>query len=167
MGFLGIKDQTFLVVGFANKKSVAWAVAKTLESEGAKVIYSVRTEKRKEELSKLIDEQKILVCDFEYPEQIKKFSSELTHYLDGKTLGGVLHSIAFANYSEGLKPFYQTSRKDFLQAMLVSSFSLVELSNMLVETSKNVGRTFKKMVERLKLLVERSKITCRTCAPHL
>ncbi len=130
MGFLGIKDQTFLVVGFANKKSVAWAVAKTLESEGAKVIYSVRTEKRKEELSKLIDEQKILVCDFEYPEQIKKFSSELTHYLDGKTLGGVLHSIAFANYSEGLKPFYQTRRKDFLQAMLVSSFSLVELSNI-------------------------------------
>jgi enoyl-[acyl-carrier protein] reductase I len=36
--------------------------------------------------------------------------------------------MAFANYSEGLKPFHETKRKDFLQAAQISAFSLVELS---------------------------------------
>jgi enoyl-[acyl-carrier protein] reductase I len=39
-----------------------------------------------------------------------------------------VHSIAFANYSEGFKPFHETKRKDFLQATAVSAFSLVELA---------------------------------------
>ena len=40
-----------------------------------------------------------------------------------------MHSIAFANYSEGVKPFHETKRDDFLQATQISSFSLVELAN--------------------------------------
>ena len=45
-------------------------------------------------------------------------------------LDGVLHSIAFANYSEGIKPFHETKREDFLQATQISSFSLVELARI-------------------------------------
>jgi enoyl-[acyl-carrier protein] reductase I len=40
-----------------------------------------------------------------------------------------VHSIAFANYSEGFKAFHETKRKDFLQATAISAFSLVELAN--------------------------------------
>ena len=65
MSFLGVDGKTFLVVGIANKKSVAWAVAKLLQEEGAHVIYSVRSEKRKEELGELLTNQKVFVCDFE------------------------------------------------------------------------------------------------------
>ena len=54
MSFLELKGKTFLVTGVANRKSVAWSVSQTLEDEGAKVIYSVRSEKRKEELCKLL-----------------------------------------------------------------------------------------------------------------
>ena len=55
MSFLNFEDKTFLVFGVANRKSVAYAVAKTLEQEGATVIYSVRSEQRKEQLgSKLL-----------------------------------------------------------------------------------------------------------------
>ena len=43
--FLGFSDKTFLVTGFANRKSVAWHVSKILEKEGAKVIFTVRSEK--------------------------------------------------------------------------------------------------------------------------
>ena len=48
MSFLGIAGRTYLVTGVANKKSVAWHIAQTLEAEGARVIYSVRSEKRKD-----------------------------------------------------------------------------------------------------------------------
>jgi len=128
MGFLELERKTFLVAGFANRKSVAWSVAKTLESEGANVIYCVRSEKRKEELSKLLEEPKIFVCDFEFTDQIESLSNSLNEYLGDQLIDGVLHSVAFANYSEGLKPFHETNRKDYLQATLISSFSLVELS---------------------------------------
>ena len=66
MSFLGINGKTFLVAGVANRKSVAWSVAKLLENEGAKVIYSVRSENRKNELEKALKDKPVLVCDFEY-----------------------------------------------------------------------------------------------------
>ena len=129
MSFLGFKGKTFLVVGIANRKSVAWSVAKLLEEEGANIIYSVRSKKRESELKKLLGSPKVVVCDFEFPDQINNLSSSLDKHLDGEMLEGVLHSIAFANYSEGLKPFHETKREDFLQATQISSFSLVELAN--------------------------------------
>ena len=47
--FLGFSNKTFLVTGFANRKSVAWHVSEILEKEGATVIFTVRTPKRKDE----------------------------------------------------------------------------------------------------------------------
>jgi enoyl-[acyl-carrier protein] reductase I len=45
-----------------------------------------------------------------------------------REIHGLVHSIAFANYSEGFKPFHETKRRDYLQATAVSSFSLVEVA---------------------------------------
>ncbi|MBT3668375.1 MAG: SDR family oxidoreductase [Opitutae bacterium] len=130
MSFLGLDGKTFLIVGIANRKSVAWAVAKLLEEEGANIIYSVRSDKRKQELEKLLTGKKILVCDFEYEDQIEQLGKSLETELNGDKLDGILHSIAFANYSEGLKKFHETKRADFLQATQISSFSLIELSRI-------------------------------------
>jgi enoyl-[acyl-carrier protein] reductase I len=44
-------------------------------------------------------------------------------------LHGLLHSIAFANYSEGMRPFHETKLQDYLQASTISSFSLIAISN--------------------------------------
>ena len=52
--FLNLTGKTFLIFGVANRKSVAYFIAKTLEEEGATVLYSVRSEKRKESLQKLL-----------------------------------------------------------------------------------------------------------------
>ena len=66
MSFLNLEGKTFLVFGVANRKSVAYSVAKSLEEEGATVIYSVRSEQRKEQLeSKLLKDRDIYICDFE------------------------------------------------------------------------------------------------------
>ena len=129
MSFLGLSGKTFLVVGFANKKSIAWAIAKLLEDEGARVIYSVRNEKRKADLEKIIEDGTVLTCDFAHQEEIDRLGREVGEIAEGK-LDGILHSIAFANYSEGLKPFHETKREDFLEATQISSFSLIELARV-------------------------------------
>jgi len=127
MDFLGLSGKTVLVFGVANKKSVAWHVARTLEEVGARVVYVVRSEERKQSLAKLLAEREIHVCDVEFEEQIERLKGELTS--GGHTLAGMLHSIAFADYSDGLKPFHETPKRAFLRAMDISCHSLIALSN--------------------------------------
>ena len=69
MSFLGLSGKTFLVLGVANKKSVAWHVAKTLEEEGAKVVYSVRSQARLDSLKGLLDGKPTYLCDLEREEE--------------------------------------------------------------------------------------------------
>ena len=127
MSFLNLRNKRLLVMGVANRKSVAWSIAAALEAEGAEVIYSVRSEDRLKSLEKLLGDRKAYVCDVEYPEQTVALAEQLAADFDG--LDGIVHSIAFANYSEGFKPFHETLRQDFLQATAISAFSLVEVAN--------------------------------------
>jgi enoyl-[acyl-carrier protein] reductase I len=100
-------------------------VAKTLEESGAEVFLSVQNEVNYEKVSKLFPNNRIFICDVEDSESIEKLRGQL----EGKVLSGFLHSIAFANYSEGIKPFHETKVKDYLQATNISCFSLVSLAN--------------------------------------
>lgn len=127
MSFLGFEGKRILMMGVANRKSVAWAITKSLEALGAEVIHSVRSEARLESLQKLFGDRKAYVCDVEFPEQIEALAAQVAE--DFGSLDGIVHSIAFANYSEGFKPFHETVRKDFLQATSISAFSLVEVAN--------------------------------------
>ncbi len=127
MTWLGFEGKTFLVTGVANKKSVAWQIAKQLEEQGARVIYSVRSAARRETCAKLLTGREVHICDVEHQDQIDELVANLTK--SGTQLDGLVHSIAFANYEEGFKPFHQTPRADFLQAIDISCFSLVALAN--------------------------------------
>lgn len=129
MDFLGIANHSFLVFGVANKKSVAWHVAKNLLDVGAKVTFVVRSEARKASIAKLVGDNPVLVCDVEFQEQIDALAAELKQR--GEKYSGFLHSLAFADYSEGIKPFHETSRQAFLQAVNISCFSLTALANAL------------------------------------
>jgi enoyl-[acyl-carrier protein] reductase I len=129
MSFLGLQGKRFLVLGVANRKSVAWAVSKILEAEGAEVVYSVRSEKRREDTAKLLNNRVVHVCDVENDAEITALAESLG--ANGQQpLDGILHSIAFANYSEGFKPFHETSREDYLQATQITAFSLVEIAKV-------------------------------------
>ena len=127
MSFLDLENKSFLVTGVANRKSVAWHIAKVLEEEGAKVIYSVRSEDRKKSLEKLLAGRPVFVCDVEKQEDIERLKIQVTQH--SKVLHGLVHSIAFANYSQGLKPFHETPKKDFLQSIDISCYSLISLAN--------------------------------------
>jgi enoyl-[acyl-carrier protein] reductase I len=125
MSFLALEGKMFLVFGVANRKSVAWFIARSLEEEGARVVYSVRSEARKKSLDALLAGKPVFICDVEDPGAAARLAKAAAVH---GPFHGIVHSIAFANYSEGVKPFHETRRADFLQAMAVSAFSLVEIA---------------------------------------
>jgi enoyl-[acyl-carrier protein] reductase I len=125
--FLELSEKTYLVFGVANRKSVAWFVAKTLEEQGATVLYSVRSEARRKSLESLLAGRLVFACDVENDGELERLAADIAA-AGHAPLQGMVHSIAFANYSEGFKPFHETKRADFLQATAVSAFSLVELA---------------------------------------
>ena len=126
--FLQLSGKTFVVFGVANRKSVAWFIAKTLEEQGARVVYSVRSETRKKSLETLLAGKPVFVCDVENDGAAKQLAQEVAA-AGFAPINGIVHSIAFANYSEGFKAFHETKRADFLQATAISAFSLVEVAN--------------------------------------
>jgi enoyl-[acyl-carrier protein] reductase I len=125
--FLELSGKSFVIFGVANRKSVAWLVAKTLEQQGATVIYSVRSEARRKSLDALLAGRRVFVCDVEQAGAVERLAGDIAKAGLGP-IAGLVHSIAFANYSEGFKPFHETKREDFLQATAVSAFSLVEVA---------------------------------------
>ncbi len=125
--FLQLSGKTFLVFGVANRKSVAWAIAKSLEEQGAQVVYSVRSEARRKSLEAQLAGKPVFVCDVEHEGAVGRLASDVAT-AGHAPLQGIVHSIAFANYREGFKPFHETKRADFLQATAVSAFSLVEIA---------------------------------------
>ena len=127
--------KTFLVMGVANKKSVAFAIAKQIEQAGGEVIYAVRSEARRESLAKLLADRRLIVCDVEQQKDIDAMAAELQR--DNVTLAGVVHSIAFADYSDGIRPFHETTRRQFLQAIDISAFSLVAVCNAIKDQLAN------------------------------
>ena len=125
MDFLNVSGKTFYIAGVANKKSVAYFSAKTLIENGGKCIFSVQSESQVESVKKLFPESLVFVYD------VKK-DQDLALKINQK-IDGFLHSLAFANFSEGPKPFLETKRDDFLEATQISCCSLVEMSHGLKE----------------------------------
>ena len=129
MSFLKLENKTFLITGVANKKSVAYFSAKTLQDNGAELIFTVQNEDIHEKVKKLFPTSQIFILDVEKSQSINELGNILLE--KDIMLNGFLHSIAFANYSEGIKPFHETNLEDYLQASNISCFSLVALSNSL------------------------------------
>ena len=130
-GNLKLQGRTILVAGLSNRKSVAHHVGRQLEEAGATPVYVVRTPERREQVAKLVGGRDVYPCDVRHQEQIDELAEAVAR--DHPRLDGLLHSIAFADYSDGPRPFHETQRRAFLEALDVSCFSLVALSNALKE----------------------------------
>jgi len=135
MAFLQLEDKTIVIMGVANRKSVAYHIGKTIYEAGGLPVYVVRSDKRREELQKLIGEHPIYICDVEFPEQIESLRETLAE--SHPVIDGLVHSIAFADYEDGPKPFHATSKSQFLRAVDISCFSLMAVSNALKDLFTN------------------------------
>lgn len=138
--FLQLAGKTILVTGVANRKSVAWHIARQLTEADCRVLYSVRSEARREQVAKLVQrtfgsgDEDILVCDVEHEDQIARLSNEVAERCD--RLDGLVHSIAFADYEGmsaegGVKPFHETTKRAMLRTFDISCYSLLALSGAL------------------------------------
>lgn len=116
-------------MGVANRKSVAWHTAQVLKAAGADVLYAVRSEARRDSLRKLVGEAPIYLCDVADQSQIDALAESIAR--DRGRIQGLVHSIAFADYSAGWLPFHETPRAAFLQAVDISCYSLIAVSNAL------------------------------------
>lgn len=126
MDFLQLTGRPILVMGVANRKSVAFKVAQVLTQAGADVLYAVRSPQRREQVQKLVGDAPVYVCDVEDQAQIDRLREDVGR--DRSQLAGIVHSLAFADYSAGWLPFHQTPRAAFLQAVDISCYSLIAVS---------------------------------------
>jgi len=127
MDFLQLTDKTILIFGVANKKSVAYHIAKLAEETGAQCAFVVLNEEVQARVQKLFPESDVFTCDVEDDAQIDRLRDEVGAKYE--TLHGLVHSIAFADYSDGMKPFHETPKRAFLQAIDISMFSLIKVCN--------------------------------------
>lgn len=128
MNFLDLDGKTIVIFGLANRKSVAAAIGRVLEAAGARVIHVVRSDERKAAAAKLFPGAPVFVCDVEQEDNILRARDAIAAAADSP-IHGLVHSLAFANYSAGIRPFHETVKKDFLQAVDISCFSLIAIAN--------------------------------------
>jgi enoyl-[acyl-carrier protein] reductase I len=124
-----MKGKRGLIVGVANDKSIAWAIAKALHKEGAELAFTYLNgplEKRVRPLAESLGSEVILPCDVGQDEDIEKLFEDLKSKWG--SLDFLVHSVAFANKDELRGAFYDTSREGFSMAVDISAYSLVALT---------------------------------------
>ena len=124
-----LAGKTALVLGVANKWSLAYAIASAFTREGASLALTYQGERQRqtvEELGAGLKASKIISCDVTKQEELENLVSELKQ--STPVLDAVVHSIAYANREDLSRSFLETSRDGYLLAQEVSAYSLVALS---------------------------------------
>jgi enoyl-[acyl-carrier protein] reductase I len=129
MDFLQLSGKSILIFGVANRKSVACHIGRVLGEAGARCVYVVQNEQVKQHVLKLLGDADIYTCDVEQEAEIAQLSEQLV--ARRQKFQGLVHSIAMADYSRGVKPFHETPRQAFLRAFDISCYSLIALCNAL------------------------------------
>jgi len=124
-----LSGKTGLVVGIANKRSIAWAIAKAASAAGARLAVTYQGERLEEnvrELAEALNNPLIMPCDVTVDAQMDAVFAAIDKEFGG--LDFVVHGAAYAPREELMAPFVQTSREGFRLSMDVSAYSLIALS---------------------------------------
>lgn len=136
-----LKNKTALILGVANKWSLAYSIAQAIEREGGRLILTYQGDRQKETVQGLAEELApgltVLSCDVTNAQEI----ANLVHTLQAEhvALDCVVHSIAFANRDDLSRPFLETSRDGFVLAHEVSAYSLVAIARATAPLMKSGG----------------------------
>ena len=125
-----LAGKTGVVFGVANKRSIAWAIAKAWATAGARLIFNYQGERLKENVEELVGEfgekTPLFSCDVSSDEEIKSFFEKVRGETDYVDL--MLHSLAFAPKEALEGDFLSTTREAFRTAHDISAYSLVALA---------------------------------------
>jgi len=130
---LSLEGRTFVVMGVANKRSIAWGIAQSLHNAGARLVFTYageRLEKSVRELAETLDRQDsiVLPCDVTSDENIEQAFSQIKNEVG--IIHGVAHCIAFAKTEELKGEYMNTTRDGFLLAQNISSYSLTAVAKV-------------------------------------
>lgn len=127
---LSLQGKTFVVMGVANKRSIAWGVARSLHAFGAKIIFTYgrdRTERSVRELAATLDDNAlVLQCDVSKDEDIEACFASIKQQVG--IIHGVAHCVAFANKEELNGEYMNVTREGFMLAHNISSYSLTAVA---------------------------------------
>ena len=118
-----------LILGVANKRSIAWAVAKAVSDAGARLAVTYQGERLEENVRDLaadLADPLILPLDVGSDDQIQDVARRCNEAFGG--LDFVLHGAAFAPRDELTRPFVETSREGFRVALDISAYSLIPIA---------------------------------------
>lgn len=124
-----MEGKSALILGIANRWSLAYAIAQAFSREGASLVLSYLGERQKgaiEELGADLNVAAILPCDVTRDEDLAALTESLQAM--NRPLHAVVHSLAFANREDLNRPFVETSREGFILAQNVSAYSLVAVA---------------------------------------
>jgi enoyl-[acyl-carrier protein] reductase I len=116
-----------LILGVANRRSIAWAIARRLAEGGARCAFTYqgeRIEKNVRELAGSVDSPLVTELDVREDDQVARVFSEVAETFDGQ-LDILVHSVAFAAAEDLEGRFTDTPRDRFWLALDVSAYSLV------------------------------------------
>jgi enoyl-[acyl-carrier protein] reductase I len=126
---MSLASQVGLVVGVANKRSIAWAIARAAAQQGASIVLTYQNERLEEnvrELAATLSDPVVLPCDVTDDAQIDQVFAAIDQRFG--RLDFLVHGTAFADREDLNRPFVETSREGFRKALDVSAYSLVGLS---------------------------------------
>lgn len=144
-----LKGKNIVVMGVANRRSIAWGITKSLHEAGANLIFTNRQERSYKQLTKLLEsndmEAKLMVtCDVADDASIVDAFQEIKDEIG--VIHGVVHSVAFADREELKGEYADTSRDGFLLAQDISAYSLVavtrEARKLMTEGGSIVTQTY-------------------------
>lgn len=124
---MNLEGRTYVIMGVANKRSIAWGAARALDKMGAKLVFTILNERFRRELEKILgdlegDHDIVVECDVQNDEQIEAAFKEIGEKTGG--IDGLMHAIAFAGKEELQGGYSETSREGFKNALDISTYSL-------------------------------------------
>lgn len=125
-----LEGRNGVILGIANKNSIAWAVAQAAREAGANLAFNYlndRMEPKVRKLTETIEGSLTAECDVTDDGQIESFFEKVSAHFGGR-LDFLVHSIAFANREDLEGRFVDTSRAGFALALDISAYSLVAVS---------------------------------------
>ncbi len=133
--------KTALILGVANKWSLAYAIAQAIVREGGRIVLTYQGDRQRETAQELAQDLEpgtvVLSCDVTLPQEIENLVHTLR--VEHIQLASVIHSIAFANRDDLSRPFIETSKDGFLLANEVSAYSLVAIARATAPLMTNGG----------------------------
>ncbi|WP_444684378.1 enoyl-ACP reductase FabI [Alkalicoccus luteus] len=123
---IDLSNRTYVVMGVANKRSIAWGIARALDQAGASLVFTYVGERFEKTVQGLADtlegDHYVLPCDVTSDKDLEK----AFHQIGEKSgaIHGIAHCVAFANKEELEGEYLNTTRDGFLLAQNISAYSL-------------------------------------------